>query len=175
VKLHSSVGVAAMAVAAVLVMTPGGPVLAAEPAAKADIKDKTVYLAPGSWLRYTDRLISRVYTTTKVTLQIKGRGVCTKRLCPVTHNGVELWAIRGRLDDTKPATGTVVTERTLRLGDDGSDVKLVQDALTKAGYKVKADGKFGHDTQKAVEDLQKKNKIDVDGEIGPQTRIALKI
>lgn len=171
----SALGLAA-AVCAAGIFTAGlGSALAATPSEKSDVKGKTLYLATGAWLRYSDSLVSRVYTITKAVLQIEGRGACSKRFCPVTHNGVQLWAARTKLDDQKPTVGTIVTERTLRLGDEGSDVKLAQEALVKAGYKIKPDGKFGVDTKRAVEEVQKKSSIDVDGDIGPKTRIALKI
>lgn len=156
-------------------MAASGPVLANSPDANADVRGKTLYLQSGSWLRYSDSLISRVYTTTKAVMEIKGRGACTKRLCPVTHNNTDLWAIRTRLDDRKPDSGTVVTERTLRKGDDGTDVKIAQEALIKNGATIKADGKFGSDMVKAVQAFQNKNGLDPDGDIGPATRLKLKI
>lgn len=158
----------------VAVLMPA-PAHALPPLADSDIAGKTVYLAPGSWLRYSDALFSRVYTTTKATLEIKGRGRCQSRVCPVTHNGVELWALRSRIDETKPTGATIVTDRTLRRGDEGNDVKLVQEALVKAGYPLKVDSKFGADTVSAVEQFQRKSNLTVDGTVGPQTRIALKL
>ena len=163
------------ALATGLSILPVVPAQAGAPAANADISGKTLFLQPGSWLRYSDALISRVYTTTHATLEVKGRGNCTTRLCPVTHNDVELWAIRTRLDDAKPGYGPIVTGRTLRNGDEGTDVKLAQDALNKAGATVKADGKFGNDTESAVQAFQEKNGLDADGAIGQATRDKLKI
>ena len=151
-----------------------GAAKAVEPAANADIADKTVYLIPNSWLRYGPSLLSRLYTQNKLAMEIKGRGKCTFFACPVTHNTVELYARRSRLDLAKP-TGTVVTERSLRLGDEGEDVRNAQKALAKAGYKVEADAKFGKSTQTAVEELQRKSGIEVDGAIGPKTRDKLAI
>jgi murein L,D-transpeptidase YcbB/YkuD len=150
-------------------------VAAAALAEKTDISGKTVYVKPGSWLRYSDSLISRVYTTTKATLELKGRGACTTRLCPVSHNNVDLWTLRSRLDLAKPDNAVIVTNRTLRVGDDGSDVKIAQEALVKLGYKLEADGKFGKSTEVAVQKFQEKNGLDTDGDIGPATRIKLKL
>ena len=90
------------------------------------------------------------------------------------HNKVDLFARRSQLDDAKPS-GTIVTERTLRNGDDGDDVKVMQQVLIKKGYQIKDDGKFGSDTEKAVSDFQKKNGIPVDGEIGAATRGKLSV
>lgn len=165
---------AALAVSAGLVLA-GAPALANSPDKNADVSGKSLYLQKGSWLRYSDALISRVYTTTKATLEVKGRGACTTRLCPVTHNNVDLWAIRTSLDDRKPDSGPVVTDRTLRKGDEGVDVKIAQEALAKAGFAITADGKYGSGTVKAVQQFQDKNGLDNDGEIGPATRIKLKL
>jgi murein L,D-transpeptidase YcbB/YkuD len=164
----------ALSLAATVSIMAAQPALA-DVAGGTDISGKVLYVKPGSWLRYSDSLISRVYTTTKATLEVKGRGACTARLCPVTHNNVDLWTLRSRLDLDRPATGTIVTERTLRNGDEGADVKIAQDALVKAGYKLTADGKFGADTEKAVAQFQEKNGLDPDGDIGPATRIKLKL
>jgi peptidoglycan hydrolase-like protein with peptidoglycan-binding domain len=101
---------------------------------------------------------------------VKGRGNCDKDWCPVTHNGVELFARRSHLDVERPTTGPVLTERTLRKGDEGSDVKIVQEALTKKGATIKVDGKFGSGTEAAVKDFQRRNGLDADGAVGPQTR-----
>jgi hypothetical protein len=147
----------------------------ADVAAETDVTGKELYVKPGQWLRYSDAIVSRPYTVVKVTLLIKGRGVCTKRLCPVTHNNVDLWVLRSAIDVKKPEDVKVVTERTLREGDEGTDVKLAQEALIKSGAKIEADGKFGRSTTKAVSQFQEKNGLDTDGDIGPATRDKLKI
>ena len=148
----------------------------ADVAAKENVDGKTLYVKPGSWIRYSDALLSRIYTTTKVTLEVKGRGTCTTRLCPISHNNTDLWALRSRLDIAKPDGDVVVVkERTLRAGDEGIDVKLAQEALIKNGAKIEADGKYGRTTVKAVQAFQEKNGIDADGDIGNATRLKLKI
>jgi hypothetical protein len=164
-----------------LALIAGFAVLAAAPAfadvaANENVDGKVLYVKPGSWIRYSDALISRVYTTTKVTLEVKGRGPCTKRLCPISHNNTDLWALRSRLDIAKPAADVVVVkERTLREGDEGVDVKLAQEALNKNGAKIEADGKYGRTTVKAVQAFQEKNGLEADGDIGNATRLKLKI
>lgn len=60
--------------------------------------------------------------------------------------------------------------RTLRYGMRGDDVKVLQKALG-----VKADGIFGRQTDKAVKDFQRTNKLLVDGVVGRQTRNKLNI
>ncbi len=58
--------------------------------------------------------------------------------------------------------------RTLRYGMRGNDVRELQTKL-----KIKADGIFGRQTEKAVKDFQKKSKLLVDGIVGRQTRSKL--
>ena len=166
---------AGLAIATGIAFTTVGSAFAEPPSATSDIAGRTVYLQPGSWLRYSDALVSRVYTTTKATLELKGRGRCTTRLCPVTHNNVELWALIGRLELAKPISATIVTERTLRRGDEGADVKLAQEALNKLGNKLTVDSKYGSGTVRAVEEFQRKSNVTVDGEIGAATRKLLKL
>lgn len=57
----------------------------------------------------------------------------------------------------------------------GEDVKSLQDALVKQGYKLISDGWFGINTQKAVFDFQMKNGLFVDGIVGYNTLNALKL
>ena len=153
----------------------GGPrVEAAEPGPDANIDGRTVYLAPNARLRYGEGLLSKVYAHTNAALELKGRGRCTNVACPVFHNNVAVFARRARLDFDRPS-GPVVTERTLRRGDEGEDVKVMQEALNKkGGSQLKVDGSFGRDMEEAVRDFQRKTGIGVDGEIGAQTREKLK-
>lgn len=63
---------------------------------------------------------------------------------------------------------------SVKLGDNGTDVELLQDRLKDLGYfKSKANGNFGPATEKAVKSFQKINKLEVDGSVGEQTREAL--
>lgn len=73
--------------------------------------------------------------------------------------------------DSEPSSGT------LREGDRGDNVALVQRSLIKAGYnlpKYGVDGDYGQETEDAVKELQKDAGITVDGIYGPNTRKALK-
>ena len=57
-----------------------------------------------------------------------------------------------------------MTHRPLRFGSTGSDVKQLQTQLTELGYyKGKSSGNYLESTQKAVEQLQKKNGLEVTG------------
>lgn len=75
-------------------------------------------------------------------------------------------------DDSEPSKS-----ETLREGDRGDDVALVQRGLVKAGYKLPTygvDGVYGQETVDAVKALQKDAGITVDGIYGPNTKKALK-
>lgn len=64
---------------------------------------------------------------------------------------------------------------TLRLGSNGPDVKLLQQALIAKGYKIVADGAFGPKTEDAVEAFQRSQKLYADGIAGKITLTALGI
>ncbi len=165
--------VAAGLTAAALMLAATPAARAETPAAGADVAGKTVYVLPLSWLRYGEGLLSKPYTFTRNALEVKGRGKCSAAACPINVGGIDVFARRSRIDLVKPATGTVVSYRTLRRGDEGDDVKAAQNALIKAGSKITADGKYGRGTEAAVRDFQRKNSLGVDGAIGPQTRAKL--
>lgn len=156
------------------VIVSGSHAQAAEPAAGANIDGRTVYLAPNARLRYGEGLLSRIYARTNATMELKGRGSCSAVACPVVHNNVNVFARRARLDLERPS-GPIVTERTLRRGDEGDDVRVMQEALNKKGSQLKVDGSFGRDMEEAVRDFQRKAGITVDGEIGAQTREKLRV
>ncbi len=60
--------------------------------------------------------------------------------------------------------------RTLRRGDTGSDVKVAQTALRRAGYDPgRIDGVFGAQTERAVQSFQRTVGVTPDGIIGPKT------
>jgi Putative peptidoglycan binding domain len=146
---------------------------AGQPANGEDIKGKTVYLQPGSRLRYQPNLLSRVYTQPRLALELVGRGPCKAFFCPVEHNKIDLFASRVALDVLKPTTAPIITDRSLRRGDEGNDVVIIQQALVKAGFNIKTDGKYGSGTEAAVRDFQKRQKVTADGVVGPQTRTLL--
>lgn len=66
--------------------------------------------------------------------------------------------------------------RILKRGMTGADVKAMQQGLIKAGYSCGscgADGKFGADTEKALERFQADHGLEVDGQYGPISKAAL--
>ena len=77
-----------------------------------------------------------------------------------THYGIPA----GLYDDLMP---------TLRKGNSGEYVKILQTALNAAGQQLHVDGIFGAATEDAVQDFQGKNGLKTDGVCGPQTWAAL--
>jgi hypothetical protein len=64
--------------------------------------------------------------------------------------------------------------QALSPGATGSQVKILQRALTSLGYSPgKADGDYGPSTQSAVEQFQAAKGLSPDGVVGPQTLAAL--
>ena len=73
---------------------------------------------------------------------------------------------------TQPTTQAPTSQ--LQLGDTGSQVKLLQQALAKLGYSPgKADGVYGVTTKVAVERFQIAKGLAEDGVVGQQTLSAL--
>jgi len=70
---------------------------------------------------------------------------------------------------------TAFASPTLREGSQGHEVRVLQQALQTAGYKIKnADGVFGKDTERAVAEFQRDNKIKITGIVNNATWRALK-
>jgi peptidoglycan hydrolase-like protein with peptidoglycan-binding domain len=57
--------------------------------------------------------------------------------------------------------------KTLKQGDHGRDVKLLQKYLTKTGIDVDVDGQFGRGTKLAVRKFEKGAQLKVDGKVDP--------
>ena len=79
-----------------------------------------------------------------------------------------LIAAGGASADTAGSTGAMSTEIVLKQGDRGKAVASVQRKLG-----LKADGRFGAATTRAVKRFQKREGIDADGIVGPATRRAM--
>ena len=54
-------------------------------------------------------------------------------------------------------------ERDLRQGMRGTDVRVLQDFLTKAGVKTTVDGQFGPGTKSRVRSWERKSKLPING------------
>ena len=68
---------------------------------------------------------------------------------------------------------TPTQQPTLRLGDKGPAVSLLQQHLTAHGFRTTADGTFGPGTERTVELFQVSKNLPNDGVVGPATWIAL--
>jgi len=75
---------------------------------------------------------------------------------------------------TPPAASVPVPTATLKPGDTGAQVKLLQRALTTLGYSTgKADGSYGPATEAATKRFQQSAGLKADGIVGPATLRAL--
>lgn len=75
-----------------------------------------------------------------------------------------------------PSTPPTVERPTLRRGDKGDAVILLQSELIRLGYplpKYGIDGDFGKETEMAVKQFQQDNSLTADGVVGPKTWKAL--
>ena len=67
----------------------------------------------------------------------------------------------------------VAGSKALRKRASGAVVRYLQEQLTKAGFSLDVDGKFGNDTRDAVRSFQKSKGLAVDGVVGKDTAGAL--
>lgn len=76
----------------------------------------------------------------------------------------------------EPTAPPSTPEKTLKKGDNGEEVKWIQNALIERGYdlgKWGADGSFGRQTEKAVKAFQKNHGLPADGIVNEATMKAL--
>ncbi|WP_303816594.1 NlpC/P60 family protein [Selenomonas ruminantium] len=71
------------------------------------------------------------------------------------------------------ASANITEAASFHLGDTGSDIIEIQQALASRGYDVVVDGDYGPATEAAVAEFQKDNHLDVDGKIGSNSYQAL--
>ncbi|MGN6480818.1 XVIPCD domain-containing protein [Luteibacter sp.] len=82
----------------------------------------------------------------------------------------------GQVGQTAPTRNAPTTDRALKEGMNGEDVRKLQADLARLGYKdahgreLHTDGKFGPGTQAALEAFQREHKLQADGVAGPKTR-----
>lgn len=85
-------------------------------------------------------------------------------------------ALNPRIPNTRPPF-IQVSSKTLKLGDTGQDVLLLQSFLEWRGYWPRGEALskyFGPTTEDAVRKYQVNNKLESEGVVGPQTRNAWK-
>jgi peptidoglycan hydrolase-like protein with peptidoglycan-binding domain len=75
---------------------------------------------------------------------------------------------------SRTAKASHLGDRPLRSGASGPDVRELQRALGKAGFKVKVDGNFGTGTLRAVKRFQRASRLEPSGTVGTRTVKALK-
>lgn len=88
----------------------------------------------------------------------------------------ELKAVDYGYPVSSPSTPPTVERPTLRRGDKGDAVILLQSELIRLGYplpKYGVDGDFGKETEMAVKQFQQDNRLTADGVVGPKTWKAL--
>lgn len=68
------------------------------------------------------------------------------------------------------ASGSVHDYLVLKYGDVGDRVKLYQEKLKRAGYKIDVDGSFGPAMREVVKQFQRDYGLVVDGYLGPDTQ-----
>ena len=88
----------------------------------------------------------------------------------------ELKAVDYGYPVSSPSTPPTVEHPTLRRGDKGDAVILLQSELIRLGYplpKYGIDGDFGKETEMAVKQFQQDNRLTADGVVGPKTWKAL--
>lgn len=92
------------------------------------------------------------------------------------YGSVDYSAIEGTDITVPEAVVLKLGDRLLSNGDEGEDVKELQQALISLGYSCGsygADGEFGDCTDMAVRAFQKDHGCEVDGEYGPESHKAL--
>lgn len=78
---------------------------------------------------------------------------------------LEQWEKSGLLGTDK--------KTVLKRGDKGKEVRLLQEKLIQHGARLKADGDFGENTEKAVRQFQATHALKSDGIVGEKTLKAL--
>lgn len=66
-------------------------------------------------------------------------------------------------------TSQAQAQSTVRRGDEGRDVRQLQELLKARGANVTVDGKFGATTETAVKEIQRSASLVADGVAGPTT------
>lgn len=93
----------------------------------------------------------------------------------INKNAAKVAVVAARLRGRKPAPPS--TDTTLKKGDRGEQVKLLQGLLilqlNDAAYRWNITDFFGDTTERAVKEFQRRNGLQDDGVVGPKTRAKL--
>lgn len=100
-----------------------------------------------------------------------------KTMDNVRNDVATLMASSGSVIPDPTPTPVIPTTSCLGKGDEGAEVKQLQENLIKLGYSCGswgADGDFGNATEQAVIKFQREHGLDADGLVGPLTQSAIK-
>ena len=86
-----------------------------------------------------------------------------------TEYGLEADGKCGPATSAKMAEVIGTVDKSLKRGDDGADVTVLQGVLRKLGYDIDVDGSYGSATETAVKEFQTKYGLEADGKCGPAT------
>ncbi len=87
--------------------------------------------------------------------------------------GTATWAALDGTPPPGPTPAPTLDRPRLSLGASGEGVRALQTALTRAGFAVGIDGRFGSGTQRKVQAFQASRKLVADGVVGATTWAAL--
>ncbi len=144
----------------------------------------TEYRVPGAAVFWGDKA-SKIHHVAYLITPVK-EGETDGDWYIIEARGVMYGVVRTRLLEREPNfwgwmteyfdySGSAVTpsERVLRRGMSGTDVKEMQEGLIRLGYSCglsAADGDFGADTEKALLSFQENNRLETDGLYGAESR-----
>ena len=97
-----------------------------------------------------------------------------KRLRAVLCAAVAALAATSTLAPSSALADAHLGDRTLRKGDSGHDVRVLQDYLTRDGYRTPIAGTFGPMTLHNVKRFEKAHHLRADGIVGPHVAHALR-
>ena len=110
----------------------------------------------------------------ELTHTIQQKGMIPAKLQMTIGDGHDLTA--ARFSGNADLEAVYDNERLLRVGDSGTAVSLMQQALIDGGFSLPqfgADGIFGNETRRALMDFQRTSSLSADGVLGPNTMSAL--
>jgi peptidoglycan hydrolase-like protein with peptidoglycan-binding domain len=91
-----------------------------------------------------------------------------------THLAIVLAILVAALAPSAAGAAQHLGDRTLTQGARGHDVRVLQDFLTRAGFRTPVAGIFGPQTLRNVKRFQRRHELAVDGIVGPQVVGALR-
>lgn len=87
----------------------------------------------------------------------------------VVESNLSKWNEIGELKGVEYDSMNEFIYPVIRSGNSGFNVKTLQESLNKLGYQIKADSKFGQETETALKKYQERHGLTSDGICGPIT------